>query len=73
MNCNKILNMYAALSKRKTNIRSVKFLESEHDFVCIDFPWREHHRCFSHVLFFTSGGDVWLRGGGGGSVEKYSI
>uniref|UniRef100_A0A3B4VD98 Acidic leucine-rich nuclear phosphoprotein 32 family member n=1 Tax=Seriola dumerili TaxID=41447 RepID=A0A3B4VD98_SERDU len=34
MNCNKILNMYAALSK----IRSVKFLEFEDNFVCIIFP-----------------------------------
>ncbi|XP_034385289.1 acidic leucine-rich nuclear phosphoprotein 32 family member A isoform X3 [Cyclopterus lumpus] len=36
MNCNKILNMYAALSK----IRSVTifFLEFEHNFVCIIFP-----------------------------------
>lgn len=37
MNCNKILNMYAALSKT----RSVKFLEFEHNFVCIIFPLRE--------------------------------
>uniref|UniRef100_A0A3Q3S7M7 Acidic leucine-rich nuclear phosphoprotein 32 family member n=1 Tax=Mastacembelus armatus TaxID=205130 RepID=A0A3Q3S7M7_9TELE len=34
MNCNMILNMYAALSK----IRSVKFLEFEDNFVCIIFP-----------------------------------